>query len=522
MDQSIRGKTQNYEMWPWITVQLDNDVTKLACLQGSGKGWYTAHRGNNLVSFDRSKIVSTKHRSYSNFRALLTCSSYQSFTLNDLQKNPDHLSSFHLIPIESAAPYSAMPTPVLRLGILGATNAVQATYLPVLRSLKTYYTLTAIYDPSAEIANQCQSRFDITHSTTVVEDVLHHKEVDVILNLLPIEYHEQYTVTALESGKDVMVEVPLTMSISSMRRIREAIKKGKSTRSLDDTNETDGPKVFVGCARRYAPCFTEVFKKELATLGRVYYARCRYIAGPMNNIVAPASMDITLPIKSYNNPEQFRALLEDVYGSKDDLTPDRAAFCRYLSMLGCHDLSVMRESLGFPNAVSNVVITNPFYSAIFHYTNSAENDGLPFTLLYEAGVDAVPRCDAHLTVYGAHKTLSVEYDFPRPGEMISTGTYVRVVVEEADETVEMDHVNGNQINENENAVPRPRVKRTETVSTCDEAYEREFVALHSYLVGGGSAAKTTADDDAVMDLRLLLMIIDHYNRRCGTIRTPLG
>jgi predicted dehydrogenase len=410
-----------------------------------------------------------------------------------------------------------MSTPVLRLGILGATNAVQATYLPVLCSLKTHYTLTVIYDPNAEIATQCQTRFNITHSTTVAEDVLRHKEVDVILNLLPMEYHEQYTVTALEAGKDVMVEVPLTMSVSSMRRIREAIKKGKASRSLNGINETNGPNVFVGCARRYAPCFTEVFKKELATLGRVYYARCRHIAGPMTTA---APMKDSTQMKRHNNPEQLRALLEDVF-SEEDLTPDRIAFCRYLGMLGCHDLSVMRESLGFPDAVSNVAITDPFYSAIFHYTNSAENDGHPFTLLYEAGVDALPRCDAHLTVYGAHKTLTVEYDFPRPGEKISTGTYVRVIVEEGDETAEMDKVNGNQINEIENAVARPRVKRTETVSTCDEAYEREFMALHSYLVGGGSAAKTTAED-AVMDLRLLLLIFEHYNRQCGTIRTPLG
>lgn len=416
-----------------------------------------------------------------------------------------------------------MSTPVLRLGILGATNAVQATYLPVLRSLQTHYTLTAIYDPNPEIANQCQAHFGITHSTTVVEDVLLHKEVDVILNLLPMEYHEQYTVTALEAGKDIMVEVPLTMSISSLRRMREAIKKGKATRSLNSTSETNSPKLFVGCARRYAPCFTEVFKKELAALGRVYYARCRNIAGPMNidNSVARASKNITPPMKSNNNPGQFRALLEDVFGSEEDLTPDRVAFCRYLGMIGCHDLSVMRESLGFPDGVSNVAITEPFYSAIFHYTNSAVNDGCPFTLLYEAGVDAVPRCDAHLTVYGAHKTLSLEYDFPRPGEKISTGTYVRVVVQEADGTMQTDYVNRNQINETGNVVPRPRIKRTETVSTCDEAYEHEFLALHSYLVGGGSAAKTTADD-AFMDLRLLLMIFDHYNRQCGTIRTPLG
>ncbi|KAJ5427877.1 hypothetical protein N7491_008319 [Penicillium cf. griseofulvum] len=157
-----------------------------------------------------------------------------------------------------------MPTPVLRLGILGATNAVQATYLPVLCSLKTHYTLTVIYDPNAEIATQCQTRFNITHSTTVAEDVLRHEEVDVILNLLPMEYHEP--------GKDVMVEVPLTMSVSSMRRIREAIKKGKTSRSLDGANETNGPKVFCRDARVATCPASRVFKKELQqALGRVYY-----------------------------------------------------------------------------------------------------------------------------------------------------------------------------------------------------------------------------------------------------------
>jgi hypothetical protein len=353
-----------------------------------------------------------------------------------------------------------------------------------------------------------------------------------------VEYHEQHIVTALESGKDVMVEVPLAMSIPSLRRIREATKKGQdaqSSRNVNNntkTNNPDGPKVFVGCARRYAPCFTEVFKKELSNLGRIHYARCRNIAGPMN-IPTPAStssgidgVSTATTVEQLNIPEQFTNLLEDVFG--EDLTPDRIAFCRYLSMLGCHDLSLMRESLGFPDAVSNVAITGPFYSAIFHYANSP--DGHPFTLVYEAGVDAVPRCDAHLTVYGANKTISVEYDFPRPGEKISTGTFVRVVVEEAEalQGVEVSNGKGNgSLNGKENSqqtedgLLRQRIKRTETVSSCEEAYEREFMALHSYLLGGVSAAKTTTED-AVMDLRLLLMIFEHYNRQCGTIRTPLG
>jgi predicted dehydrogenase len=379
----------------------------------------------------------------------------------------------------------------LRVGILGANTAIQTTYLPVLLTLKTHYTIRAIYDPNPELAKQCQSTFNIP--SLPLTELLHHEEIDLILNLLPMEYHESHTVTALRAGKHVMVEVPLTMSIPSLRRIRSAIAQRK-----EQHPQPAPPKIFVGCARRYAPCFTEVFKKEILSLPRIYYARCRHIAGPMNPINGKPAI--------HNNPEAFNSLLADIFG--EDITPDRIAFCRYLGMLGCHDLSVMRESLGFPDAVSSVSITDPFYSAIFHYAGANEGRH-PFTLLYEAGVDSVPRCDAHLTVYGAGKTVSVQYDFPRPGEKISTGTFVKVVVEEAEEEVEGEIVGD----------CARRMKRTETVSTCEEAYEREFLALHSYLVGG--EAKTSAED-AVMDLRLLLLIFEHYNRQCGTIRTPLG
>ncbi|KAJ5427878.1 hypothetical protein N7491_008320 [Penicillium cf. griseofulvum] len=121
----------------------------------------------------------------------------------------------------------------------------------------------------------------------------------------------------------------------------------------------------------------------------------------------------------------------------------------------------------------------PFYSAIFHYTNSAENNGHPFTLLSEAGVDALPRCDAHLTFSGLHKTLTMECDFPL-------------------------------------------VLRTETVSTCDEAYEREFHGS-AFLSGGrGFSSRRRLLRTLSWIWGFLLMIFEHYNRQCGTIRTPLG
>ncbi|KAJ5105312.1 hypothetical protein NUU61_002659 [Penicillium alfredii] len=443
-----------------------------------------------------------------------------------------------------------MSTPVLRVGILGATDTAQATYLPILHSDPTHFHLSIIYDPNPEVTQHCQAQFKIPYRTSVADDVLRHAGIDLVLNLLPMEDREQYTVAALKAGKHVMVEAPLSLSIPGWQHIRGAIKKrnattatGVTTQSNGDTNNSveskNNPKIFVSCAYRYAPCFTEVFKKELASLDRIYYARCRNIAGapsinprPTTNGNKPTKNGTNGAATNPNTTAQFRALLADVFGGpEEDLTPDRAAFCRFLGTRGGHDLSLMRECLGLPDAVSSVSITVPFYSVVFHYTDTAgQGQGHPFTLLYEAGVDGVPRCDAHLTIYGANKTISVQYDFPCPGEVGSIeGLCVRVVVEEAEPDTAVcsghGHINGNG---HGNGIASSwytdscaRVKRTEIVSSADDAYRQELAALYSYLVEGNTAGKTDAGD-ALMDLRLLRLIFEHYNRQCGTIRTPLG
>ncbi|KAJ6096604.1 hypothetical protein N7486_007350 [Penicillium sp. IBT 16267x] len=462
-----------------------------------------------------------------------------------------------------------MSNPVLRLGILGASETIQTTILPTLASLQTHFKLTIIYDQNDTVAKHCQKEFNITHSTTSTLELLTHPEVDLVLNLLPFEYHEQYTITALEAGKHVMVEVPLTLSVNGLRCIRKATTKGLAVRSNYSANKDtiyDPPKVFVGCARRYAPCFTDIFKKELASLGRVYYARCRNISGPLRpptlrqpsvNSTTGSDLDVNgsgngVAVKNgttnghgddndtnkgndvtpVTSTEHFTALLADVFGA-EDLTPDRVAFCRFLGDMGCHDLSLMRESLGFPDAVANVAITVPFYSTIFHYTDSesicgSSGEEHPFTVMYETGVDSVPRCNAHLTVYGAKKTISVEYDVPSLARPAASdgGGQVKVIVEEMESEDEHSNGNGNGVSNGNGVVYRPIVKRAEYVSSVAESYEREFLAMHSYLnrgyqTGTGAEAKTTAND-ALMDLRLLNMIFEHYDRQCGTIRTPLG
>ncbi|KAL4970763.1 uncharacterized protein BDV14DRAFT_194553 [Aspergillus stella-maris] len=224
-------------------------------------------------------------------------------------------------------------------------------------------------------------------------------------------------IAALNTGKHVMVETPLSLSIPSAKRILDAEK-----------NVPNGAKVFVASARRYAPCFTDVFKNEVASLERICYARLRMI----------------IALFHYN-------------GST------------------------------FRSASSN--FQPP------HHDHGPRHGFYPFTLLYEAGTDSVPRCDAQMAIYGLENTVTMHYDLP-----YARGYPARVVVGTADE--------------------RGGLMQTETVSTWEEAYRVELEALYGFLVRGESVP--TTGRDGVADVRPFQSVFEQYDRQCGTIRTPFG
>jgi predicted dehydrogenase len=376
----------------------------------------------------------------------------------------------------------------LRVGILGAdSEVVQTIYLPALQALDQNFKVAVLHSTASSAKNAGSPR-----TTTSIDDIIHDLNVDLIFNFLPNEYHEIYTIAALEAGKHVMVETPVSLSIRSTKRIIAAEKRAPK-----------GAKVFVACARRYVPCFEDVFRKEVASLDRIYYARCRNIAGPHTAHSATTPQKPTVP-KTYSSSSSngagtgdkhlLQALLEEVF-SGQELSQDRIALCHFLASLGCHDLGLMRDTLGPPDTISTISVNDPFYSAIFHYTDTAARGRHPFTLVYETGTDSVPRCDAHLAIYGRTKTVSISYELP-----YAQGQLLRVVVEEMDD--------------------QGVLRKTESVSSWEDGYLEELKALYAFLVEG-KPAKTTAVD-GLEDLKLFRMMFEQYDRQCGTIRTPLG
>lgn len=245
----------------------------------------------------------------------------------------------------------------------------------------------------------------------------------------------------------------------------------------------------MGYMRRYAPSFTAAFLREVATIPKIIYARSRDIVGPNDHFVNQSG---TSPIKFLDFPagsgaEQKRnldALLGEVFpgGSPSDRD---VKYCRFLGSLGSHDLSLMREALGFPESVAGVTANEPFYTAMFNYRNK---NGEPFSVTYESGIDSVPRFDASLTVYGEKKTVSIVYDTP-----FVKGLPIKVKVDE--------------LNEHGEAVSR------EVLSSFEDAYTVELKDMYTCFALG-ETIKTSAED-ACWDLELFDLMYKQLAKQEG-------
>jgi hypothetical protein len=289
----------------------------------------------------------------------------------------------------------------LRVGMIGAGEVAQVIHIPTLQLLDHLYSIVAICDISKKSTDHCASKFRIPAATDP-EEILNNPQIDVVFVLTSDEFHDLYTVAALQHGKHVFVEKPMTLSIPSAKRI------------VDAERASNGPRVFVGYMRRYAPSFVNAFKREMATIPKILYARSRDIIGPNSHFISQSG---TFPVRSTDFPPEAGKKRTDVLDilfteafDGQEITPVKQLYCRFLGGLGSHDLSLMREALGgLPESVAGVSVNEPFYSAIFNYRN---RDGSPYAVTYETGIDKVGRFDAHLAVYGEDKTVSIHYDTP--------------------------------------------------------------------------------------------------------------
>ena len=124
------------------------------------------------------------------------------------------------------------------VGIIGAGNFTSAMILPCLK--KTKAKLKYISSAGGLTGTVLAKKFNIANSTTDNDSIFNDNDVDLVMVTTRHNSHASLVVQALDHGKHVFVEKPLTLNLSELDQIIEATEKSKKT-------------VTVGFNRRFAP-----------------------------------------------------------------------------------------------------------------------------------------------------------------------------------------------------------------------------------------------------------------------------
>jgi predicted dehydrogenase len=351
----------------------------------------------------------------------------------------------------------------VNVGVIGLGEVAQIIHLPILQSLSDRFRIGAVCDISPGLLRAVGERYGIQESARYDDPfaLVQRPDLDAVFVLNSDEYHADCVIAAARTGKRVLVEKPMCLTMAEAEAI---------IRARDEA----GVHVMVGYMRRFAPAFVRAVA-EVRGLGTINYARVRDIIG-RNRLIVDQS---TVVLRCDDLPEEAKhdraaraeRLVREAIG---EAPPDIVGAYRFLLGLNSHDISAMRELLGMPRGIVSARHWNAgkFLTVVFAY------DG--YCAVLESGVDEQLRFDAHIEVYGVTKSIRVQYDSP----------YIRHLPT----TLVINETVGDAFHEH---VERPTFK---------DPYTHEIEVFHD-VVTTGVSPKTTPED-FVDDLRLMHLIVD--------------
>jgi myo-inositol 2-dehydrogenase/D-chiro-inositol 1-dehydrogenase len=116
--------------------------------------------------------------------------------------------------------------PPLRIGLVGAGEVCEHKHLPALRRVRSAQVV-AIADPDADRTARLASRFAIPYRFSGVEQLLAADVVDVVGVLTPPATHAGIALAALATGRHVLIEKPLVLTLGEADRLVEATRSAR-------------------------------------------------------------------------------------------------------------------------------------------------------------------------------------------------------------------------------------------------------------------------------------------------------
>lgn len=152
---------------------------------------------------------------------------------------PDVPSLERVVVRPPAPAIASSPTSKVGVGVIGAGLFTKGTLLPALK--QSGATLVSIASASGVTASESARKYGFQKSTTDYRTMLSDPAINTIFITTRHNLHVPMVVAALEAGKHVFVEKPLSIDQAGLDQVRQVFER------------TSGLQLMVGFNRRYSP-----------------------------------------------------------------------------------------------------------------------------------------------------------------------------------------------------------------------------------------------------------------------------
>jgi predicted dehydrogenase len=150
------------------------------------------------------------------------------------------------------------------IAVVGAGHVAQNIHLPLLKRLPGV-EVVALCDRVGSKARMVAERFGIPFATTRLEDLWQLEGVTVVDICTPTDSHPEIACAALEQGKHVFVEKPLSRTLAEAQQVAETVAR-------------TGRHLMVGMNHRFRPDATLLKSYvERGELGSIYYIKAGWL-----------------------------------------------------------------------------------------------------------------------------------------------------------------------------------------------------------------------------------------------------
>ncbi|MFD2117352.1 Gfo/Idh/MocA family protein [Paenibacillus yanchengensis] len=160
-----------------------------------------------------------------------------------------------------------MSTKKLRWGIMGNAGIARGSVIPGVQ-LSELNEVAAIASRNLEQAQQTADKFNIATAYGSYEELLQDETLDIIYIPLPNHLHKPWTIKALEAGKHVLCEKPITLTAAEAEEIAVV-------------SEKTGKLVAEAFMYRYHPRYEQI--KQIMASGEIGDVRHIYSSFTFNN-----------------------------------------------------------------------------------------------------------------------------------------------------------------------------------------------------------------------------------------------